>query len=231
MMPVPALLPVTGSETQDCHSVQQMTDDSWGRSSVNMVYPRPYLWPRGMLYSMVLPWKRSVFISMAQVTSKSKVDAWHLSCHNLLTCWNMRVMLSLGWCQSEWSSVPTMDTMISGPGLLTSTISGSKILLQPEYVLMLLAHVDSKGHAYPRIDYLWPCWCQYQTDLSSMGFHNIIWALNYGCSCVSVWVSTTTSICVDIQGSYCHWRLYRWPGSELLQTGGYSMAMLLLYLW
>lgn len=145
MMPGPALLPVTGSEAKDCHSLQQMTDDSWVRSSVNMVYSRPYLWPRGILYFMVLPWKRSVFISIAQVTSKSKVDVWHLSCHNPLTCWNMRVMLSLGWCQSEWSSVPIW-TMISGSGLLTSTISGSKILLQPEYVLTLLSHVDTKWH-------------------------------------------------------------------------------------
>lgn len=102
MMPGPALLPVTGSEAKDCHSLQQMTDDSWVRSSVNMVYSRPYLWPRGILYFMVLPWKRSVFISIAQVTSKSKVDVWHLSCHNPLTCWNMRVMLSL----------PTMDNDI-----------------------------------------------------------------------------------------------------------------------
>lgn len=93
--------------------------------------------------SMVLHMPGSA--SIVSVTTACHVDAQSLS-HPLSPCWCMRAMLPKGPCCSEWPVLPPEVMVTSEPRLQNWVLSGCVTLLQPESVLMTVAHVVIKGH-------------------------------------------------------------------------------------
>lgn len=63
------------------------------------------------------------------------------------------------WC--EWPALPLEAIVMPVSVLPLRAMSGSVVLLQPESVLMTMAHATTKGHVGVRglLCSLWPCWC------------------------------------------------------------------------
>lgn len=111
-----------------------------------MKMPRPVLPPRAMSESRVLLQPGPVLMSMAQPMISLKImQMWSVPLPEAMmmsmSCAAARTVLI--WV----AMLPPEAMVVAVPMLLPRVMPGSIVLVQPESVLMSMAHVTSKGYA------------------------------------------------------------------------------------